>query len=49
MITVSEGQKEQFRNEPETYLKYRKEVEHELNTRFRFVSANFHTLNSVDV
>lgn len=34
---VSEEQKTKFRNEPETYLKYRKEVEHELNTRFKFV------------
>lgn len=36
-MLVSEEQKERFRKEPETYLQYRKEVEHELNCRFKFV------------
>ncbi|RHZ62629.1 hypothetical protein CDV55_105871 [Aspergillus turcosus] len=36
-FVFSEEQKEKFRNEPEIYLKYRKEVEHELNSRFKFI------------
>lgn len=43
-IEVSEEQKERFRTEPETYLKYRKEVEHELNCRFKFVGLNLSSL-----
>lgn len=37
---VSEDQKRQFRDDPDTYLQYRKEVEQELNTRFKFVCAS---------
>ena len=33
----SEAQKEIFKNDPEKYLKYRKNIESELNVRFRFI------------
>ena len=33
----SEAQKEIFRNDPEKYLKYRKNIESELNVRFKFI------------
>lgn len=33
----SDERKQQFRDDPETYLQYRKEVEGELNQRFKFV------------
>lgn len=36
--TVNEDQKQLFENDPKAYLAYRKEVESELNSRFKFVS-----------
>ena len=33
----SEAQKEIFKNDPEKYLKYRKNIESELNVRFKFI------------
>lgn len=35
---VTEERKKEFRENPEVYRQYRKEIEGELNTRFRFVS-----------
>jgi hypothetical protein len=37
LFTDSEEQKERFRQNPEDYLEYRKNIEHELNSRFRFI------------
>lgn len=34
---VSDAQKSKFREDSHAYLSYRKEVEHELNSRFKFV------------
>jgi cation diffusion facilitator CzcD-associated flavoprotein CzcO len=36
-FSFSNKQKKQFREDPEAYLQYRKEVEQELNVRFKFV------------
>lgn len=36
--TVSEAQKRLFREQPDEYMQYRKEVEDELNRRFALVS-----------
>lgn len=36
-VSDSEEQKEIFRNDPKKYLLYRKNIESELNTRFRFI------------
>jgi len=39
--TVSDEQKELFRNRPEKYLAYRKDIEAELNVRFKAVSPTY--------
>lgn len=39
--TVSEDQKKNFRENKEVYATYIKEIEQELNQRFKFVSAQF--------
>lgn len=36
--SVSQEQKDEFRNDPAKYIKYRKEVEGELNSRFKLVN-----------
>lgn len=36
--TVTPEQKEEFRTQPDEYMNYRKDVESELNKRFKFVS-----------
>ncbi|VUC25597.1 unnamed protein product [Clonostachys rosea] len=36
----TEEQKEEFRTDPDKYRNYRKEIEGELNSRFRFIIAN---------
>ncbi|KAH7489978.1 FAD-binding monooxygenase [Fusarium oxysporum f. sp. matthiolae] len=36
-FNFSGAQKKEFRDNPEVYLKYRKEIEAELNTRFKFI------------
>ncbi|KAL2419678.1 FAD-binding monooxygenase tazF [Exophiala dermatitidis] len=33
----SEEQKQKFRADPKSYLEYRKDIEHELNSRFKFI------------
>jgi len=37
--TVSKEQKQEFRDNPEKYKAYRKEIESELNHRFKFVGT----------
>ncbi|KAF7554696.1 hypothetical protein G7Z17_g2715 [Cylindrodendrum hubeiense] len=39
-FTFTEEQKTKFREEPDTYKKYRKEIEGELNSRFKFIIAD---------
>lgn len=39
MCSVSQEQKDEFRNDPAKYIKYRKEVESELNRRFKLVNS----------
>ena len=38
----SEKRKKEFDANPELYMRYRKEIEAELNVRFKFVSCAFH-------
>lgn len=33
----SEKQKQEFREDPDLYLQYRKNIEYELNSRFKFI------------
>lgn len=36
---VSEEQKQTFRGDPKAYMDYRKDIESEINSRFKFVRA----------
>jgi hypothetical protein len=45
-ILVSDQQKKEFREDPAKYLAYRKEVENELNRRFKLVTNDPYTSSS---